>query len=79
MVLLLLTILASQFDLGRLSLAVALAIAVTKAALIVMFFMHVRYGSREVLVFAGAAYLWLAILLVGVLYDYASRNWLPGR
>ena len=78
MILLLATILVAQFDLGRLSLAVALAIAVTKAVLIILFFMHVRYGSREVLVFAGAAYLWVAILMAGTLYDYATRNWVPG-
>jgi cytochrome c oxidase subunit 4 len=78
MLLLVVTILAAQFNLGRASLAVALAIAVAKAVLIVLFFMQARYGSREVLVFAGAAYLWLAIMLVGTLFDYATRNWLPG-
>lgn len=77
MFLLALTVFAAQFDLGRLSLAVALAIAVAKAVLIVLVFMHVGYGSREALVFAGAAYLWLAIMIVGTLYDYATRNWVP--
>jgi len=78
MVLLALTVGVALFDLGPLSLAVALVIAVTKAVLILLVFMHVRYGSREVLVFAGAAYLWLAILLVGTFHDYVTRNWLPG-
>jgi cytochrome c oxidase subunit 4 len=77
MLLLVVTILAAQFDLGRFSLAIALTIAVIKAVLIVLFFMHVRYGSREVVVFAVAAYLWVAILMTGTLYDYATRNWVP--
>lgn len=77
MVLLILTIAVAHFDLGPWSLAVALVIAVAKALLILLFFMHLRYDKREVLVFAGAAYLWLLILIIGTLHDYLSRNWLP--
>ncbi|HWL54544.1 MAG TPA: cytochrome C oxidase subunit IV family protein [Chthoniobacteraceae bacterium] len=77
MVLLLLTIGIAHFDLGDWSVAVALLIAGVKALLILLFFMHLRYDRREVLVFAGAAYLWLMILIIGTLHDYLSRNWLP--
>lgn len=75
MVLLLLTIAVAHYDLGPWS--VALLIAGAKALLILLFFMHLRYDKREVLVFAGAAYLWLLILIIGTLHDYLSRNWLP--
>lgn len=77
MVLLLLTIAVAHYDLGDWSVAVALLIAGAKALLILLFFMHLRYDKREVLVFAGAAYLWLLILIIGTLHDYLSRNWLP--
>lgn len=78
MILLAVTIFVAHFDLGAFSLPIALGIAIAKAVLILLFFMHLRYGSREVLVFACAAYLWLLILIVGTLHDYLSRNWIPG-
>lgn len=78
MVLLGLTIFAAHYDLGDYSLVVALIIAVAKALFIILFFMHVRYGKHQVLVFACAAYIWLAILIVGTLHDYLTRNWVPG-
>jgi len=75
--LLALTVGAAYVDLGRWNLPLAMAIAATKAALILLYFMHVRFGSRLTSVFAGAALLWLTILLVLTLNDYLSRGWLP--
>jgi cytochrome c oxidase subunit 4 len=74
--LLALTVLVARYDLGAFSLPIALLIAVVKGALILLYFMNVRYGSREVWLFAGAAYLWVMILLVGTLQDYISRHWI---
>jgi cytochrome c oxidase subunit 4 len=74
LILLLLTLLAARFDLGRLSLAVAMLIAVVKAALIVVYFMHVRHGSSLVRAFAAAGFLWLAILLTLAMADYLTRD-----
>lgn len=54
---------------------VALAIAGAKAALVVLYFMHVKYSPRLIWLFAAAGFLWLAILLVLTYSDYASRNW----
>ncbi len=73
--LLVVTVLVGSFDLGLLSLPIALAIAVVKALLILLFFMELRYSKRVVWVFAIAAYLWIAILIVGTLQDYLSRHW----
>ena len=58
----------------------ALVIAVTKAALVVLFFMHVKYSSRLVSLAVGAAMLWLLLLIAGVIADYVSRGWVgsPG-
>jgi cytochrome c oxidase subunit 4 len=50
-----------------------MGIAVAKAALIVSFFMHLRYGQRLTWVFAGAGFFWLAIMLALTMGDYATR------
>ncbi len=75
--LLLLTIAAAYGDFGRLNLIIALVIAVAKMLLILLFFMHLKYGDRIFLLGAGAGFFWLAILLSLTLMDYASRHWLP--
>ena len=41
-----LTVIAAFINLGNLNFPVALTIAVFKATLVVLFFMHVKYGSR---------------------------------
>ena len=73
MVLLGLTVGIAFLDLGRFNLPAAMAIAVVKAVLIVMFFMHVKYASRLTWVFAAAGFFWLAIMLIFTMTDYASR------
>ena len=40
------TVYASQIDMGALNIWVALLIASTKASLVLMFFMHLRYEPR---------------------------------
>ena len=59
-----------------LDVSIALGIAGLKAALVVLFFMHVKYSSRLVWLFAGAAFAWLGLLIVGTLHDYWSRGFL---
>ena len=71
-------ILASRLRLGSWNLVIALGIALTQALLVLLVFMHVRYSKHETIVVACAAYLWLAILIVGTLHDYLTRNWIPG-
>ena len=74
MVLLGLTVGVAFLDLGRFNLAAAMAIAVLKAVLIIMFFMHVKYASRLTWVFAVAGFFWLAIMLIFTMTDYVSRG-----
>ncbi len=69
------TVWVAYFDLGRLNVIVALSIAVLKATLVVLYFMHVRYRSKLTWVFVGAGFFWLAILVAFTLSDYATRNW----
>jgi cytochrome c oxidase subunit 4 len=63
------------FDLGLFSPIVALTIAVVKASLVVLFFMHLRYSTRLTWVVGGAGIFWLGILLTLSLSDYLTRAW----
>ena len=61
---------------GDLNAIVALGIAVLKALLVILFFMHVRYSSRLTWIFVGAGFFWLLILLTLTMTDPLARNWL---
>src|SRR5438067_3142257 len=73
-----LTVAASSVELGRLHLAVGLTIAIAKALLVVMFFMHVLHSGRLIWLVIGAALFWLGIMLALTLSDYETRDWLKG-
>jgi cytochrome c oxidase subunit 4 len=62
-------------DLGLGSPIVALTIAIVKASVVVLFFMHLRYSGRLIWVVSGAAVFWLIILLALTLSDYLTRAW----
>jgi cytochrome c oxidase subunit 4 len=68
------TVAVAKVDLGVLNDVVALAIAVTKALLVLLFFMHVRYSTRLTVLTAVGGFLWLAILIGITLTDYAGRG-----
>ena len=70
------TVAASMLDLGPLNAVVAMTIACVKATLVVLYFMHARYGSRLIWVMLGAGILWLIILIALTMGDYATRGWL---
>jgi cytochrome c oxidase subunit 4 len=71
------TVIAANIDFGNevVNTTIALTIAVTKATLVVLFFMHVRYSARIIWVLVASGIFWLAILMVITASDYASRNW----
>jgi cytochrome c oxidase subunit 4 len=75
----LLTVLAARINFGDgpLNDIIAMTIAVTKAALVVLFFMHIRYGSRLNMVVVVSGFFWLAIMIAFTLSDYKSRDWMP--
>ncbi len=62
-------------DLGFFSPVVALTIAIAKASLVVLFFMHLRYSTRLTWVVGGAGLFWVGILFVLSLSDYLTRAW----
>ena len=65
----------AYFDLGPLNTLAALAIAIFKATLVVLFFMHARSSPRLTWIVIVAGLFWLGILLVLTLSDYLTRNW----
>jgi cytochrome c oxidase subunit 4 len=76
-----LTVLAATRDFGALNTPVALLIAVTKATLVITFFMAVRYNTPLTKVVVISGFLWLFILFGLGLNDYLTRAWMgvPGR
>ncbi|HYV43002.1 MAG TPA: cytochrome C oxidase subunit IV family protein [Thermoanaerobaculia bacterium] len=66
----------SGIDLGPWNTVVALGIAVFKASLVVLFFMHARYSPRLTHMVILAGLFWLVLLLLITFSDFASRGWL---
>ena len=70
-----LTIQVAFLDLGPLNIYVAMTIAVIKAMLVVLFFMHLRYSSSLTKLFVAAGILWFGILIALTVSDYFTRAW----
>jgi len=79
MALLVLTVIPGYlFDMPKwLDVMVALTIAVAKATIVIMYFMHVRFSGKLAWLFAGAGFFWLIIMLAFAFADYVSRPWEP--
>ena len=60
-------------DLGRLNAVIMLTIAVTKATLVILYFMHVRYSSRLTWLVVSSGFVWLMILIAFTLSDVLTR------
>ena len=70
-----LTVAAAFIDMGVFNNVVALTIAVTKATLVVMFFMHVKYSPKLTWLVVISSVFWLFLLLFITLGDYMTRGW----
>lgn len=77
LVLLLVTVGVAYLPLGPFNAFVALAIAGFKAILIVLIFMHIRWGSKLLHLAAVSGLLWLSLLISLVMLDYMTRHWIP--
>jgi cytochrome c oxidase subunit 4 len=64
-------------DLGRFNTVAALLIAVSKAVLVILFFMHLRYSPHMTRIVVVAGFFWLAILITLTLSDFRTRKWTP--
>jgi cytochrome c oxidase subunit 4 len=66
---------AAYLDMGVFNPIVALAIACLKAVLVILFFMHIRYSSKVMMLTVGAGFFTFLVLITMTLSDYISRNW----
>jgi cytochrome c oxidase subunit IV len=75
-----LTVTAAEVDLNAyfrgLNVIVALTIAVFKASLVVLFFMHAKYSAKRTQLVIIASVFWLAIMLFMTMSDYVTRSWI---
>ena len=74
MLLLVATVGADLLALGPFNTVIAFAVATIKALLVVMFFMHVKFSSRLIWIFAGAGVFWLGIMVTLTMSDYLTRG-----
>ena len=69
-----LTVSAALRDFGRWNIVIALAIATTKAVLVVLYFMHARYSPKRTQLVIVCAVFWLMLLLGLTVTDYGMRQ-----
>ena len=69
-----LTVAVTYVHLGAFNLAVAMAIAVTKAMLVILFFMHLKYSPKLIKVTFGASIFFFLIMIIITLSDYLTRG-----
>lgn len=75
MVLTVVTIGVAFVNLGPINFPIALAIAICKATLVILFFMHVKESSRLTKLIVGTGFFFLLVLFTLTLTDYLSRGW----
>jgi cytochrome c oxidase subunit IV len=75
MVLTIVTVAVAFVDLGLLSFPVALGIAIVKATLVILFFMHVKYSSQLTKLFVVSTFFFLVVLFGLTMTDYLTRGW----
>jgi len=72
-----LTVYVSYADLGPVAVLVAVAIAGVKATLVILYFMHVRYESKLIALYAVSGFVFLLILVVLTMGEVAGRQAQP--
>jgi cytochrome c oxidase subunit IV len=65
----------ATIDLGAMNNVIMLTIAVTKATLVVLFFMHVKYSSKLTWIVISTSVFFLLILFMLTMNDYLTRGW----
>jgi cytochrome c oxidase subunit 4 len=63
------TVALSLVDFGRANVVIALGVATVKATLVALFFMHLRYASRFLVVVIAGAAVFAALLIGFILFD----------
>lgn len=73
-----LTVGAAFIDMGAINNVIMLGLAMTKALLVILFFMHVRWSTRLTWVVVASGFFWLLILFGITMSDYLTRGWVDG-
>jgi cytochrome c oxidase subunit 4 len=74
MILTIVTVAVSRVDLGHTTnTLIAMGIAVVKATVVILWFMHVIHSPRLTWIVVVASFLWLGVLFVLTFSDYLSR------
>lgn len=71
----LITVLAADVNLGVMNPVIALGIASTKAVIVILFFMHVKWQSKLIKMTVAAGFFTFLVLITMTLSDYISRSW----
>ena len=76
MILTILTVWVSRIDLGHgMNTLVAMAIAIVKATVVILWFMHVIHSPRLTWIVVISSFLWLAVMFALFFSDYLTRGW----
>jgi cytochrome c oxidase subunit 4 len=70
-----LTVVAARIDMGLFNPIIALGIACTKAVIVILFFMHVKYQSKLVKLTVMCGFFTFLVLITMTISDYISRAW----
>jgi cytochrome c oxidase subunit 4 len=73
LVLTIITVLVAQIDLGYFNVAVALLVATSKAALVIFYFMHLKYENKFFKFIVFMTFFILAIFIGLTFFDVAYR------
>jgi cytochrome c oxidase subunit 4 len=73
-ILLAITVGAAYVNLGAFNTPVAMLVSLSKATLIVLFFMHVRHANPLIHIFVLVGFFWLGIMLTLSLSDFLTRH-----
>jgi cytochrome c oxidase subunit 4 len=68
-----------DFGHGLLNDTVAMSIAVLKALLVLVIFMHLKYSAKILWLIAGSSVIWMIIMIGLTLTDYRSREWIESQ
>jgi cytochrome c oxidase subunit 4 len=74
LVLTFITVFVAFQDLGSLNTLVALGIAITKATIVILFFMHAKYSTRLTKLVIVSAFVWLLFLFGFTMSDFMTRG-----
>ncbi len=73
-----LTVLAAFHDFGSFNTVIALIIAIVKATLVILFFMHLKGKDTGLLkLYVVGAFVFVVIMIGMTMNDIATRNWGP--